>query len=676
METMGHLGGRPSIASRLRRMAVATTFAITAVLAGPVPSASAHATLLFTSPSVDGAVPTSPEAIQLVFDQEVVPSGSSLRLADDTGRTWPLGTVESGARGQTMSAQVLDTLPVGGYIVRWQAVAPDADAMLGEYRFAVGSTSGLSLGGGNVTTDGVAITTALRWLLFAGLALSLGGLLGGVLSDRAGRSTGESAPRPWVRGGALLGGLASACLALVVVGGGSVLEGFRSLSLDSLLSNAPGRLAVMEVGAFGVAAVASWMNWRRVAALFLLLVPVAEGLRAHPQAVDPGLGATVTAVHLIAAAIWIGSLVHVVRVGNSWRRRGVSAAALVGSYARLALWLFLAVVLSGSIAGLSMIPLDELTPTLFGTTYGRWLLAKLALVLLVVVLALCARAHLRRRTPAPQPSRSARWEVSALASVLAISGLLTALAPPVQADLPLPFPPPPVGPVVAVGGRAGFIGVGITASNGQVLVRLTAPDLSPALDDAQDHEYSLGGTVGLRGDDESAELRFRACGVGCFVAPVDWRSGVSTMALAVEAESVAGGTTAVSLAWPPRSAPEELKRVVAAMNEVRSLVLYEQVTSDSAEELESPQSLRLSGRAFLKSDPFASGIAPVVNVMSRSEGETTLAVAYPAVGTYILLTVDTTGRIIREQLAAAKHMVYRTFVYPEANSDEHEEHNH
>jgi hypothetical protein len=47
-------------------------------LVGPVPAASAHATLLFTTPAVDGAVPSTPQQIQLVFDQPVRPLGSSL----------------------------------------------------------------------------------------------------------------------------------------------------------------------------------------------------------------------------------------------------------------------------------------------------------------------------------------------------------------------------------------------------------------------------------------------------------------------------------------------------------------------------------------------------------------------------------------------------------------------
>lgn len=657
--------------SMLRSLVVAAIVAIVAVLVGPAAPASAHATLLFTSPAVDGAVPTSPEAIQLIFDQGVVPSGASLRLADDTGRVWRLGEVESGSSDQTLSARVLDTLPAGAYIVSWQATAKDAEVMVGLFRFAVGSISGLSLagGGGDVATRGLTATAALRWLLFVGLAMSLGGLIGGTLTSRLGRAATGRTPQPWLRAGALVGASASAGLALILVGGGSMLDGLRMVSLEALLASTPGQLALTQVVAFGAAAGLLGIKQRAMAGAVLLLVPVTEGLRAHPQAVNLALGATATAVHVAAASIWIGALIHVVRVGLSWRRQGASTAPLVGSYARMALWLFLAVVVSGSIAGLLLIPIDELGSTLVGTTYGRWLLAKLLLVAVVAVLAVWARIQLRRRPTDPQPARAASWEVTALVCVLGLSGLLTALGPPVQANEPLPFAPPAVGPVVAVGSRAGFIGVGVTASNGQVLVRLTSPDTALGLDEEGEKEFTLVGNVSRRGEDRATKLAFRACGAGCFVAPTTWMSGLNTVTLEAVDEtdggSLAGGTTAVNVAWPPRPAPGQLKRVVAAMRHVGQFTLYEQVTSDTTDGLGIQKRLRLTGRAFLESDPFGSGVAPVATRMARSEDESTLALAYPAEGIYIALTVDRTGRIIREQLAGPKHLVSRTFVYPD-----------
>lgn len=113
-------------------MAAAVVMSAIAVLAPPVPVASAHATL-FTTPTADGAVPVSPKALELVFDQAVVSSASSLKLSDTEGETWPIEHVESGRNGRTVTARVPTRLPFGQYLVRWQVTADDGDSMIGQY---------------------------------------------------------------------------------------------------------------------------------------------------------------------------------------------------------------------------------------------------------------------------------------------------------------------------------------------------------------------------------------------------------------------------------------------------------------------------------------------------------------------------------------------------------------
>lgn len=665
-----------------RAVRLLLAFATALVLAVPVispPPALAHATLLFTTPAPESAVPTSPQVIQLVFDQAVVPSDSALRVEDADGKSWHVGETSAGENGQTVTAKVLERLPTGAYVVGWEVTAQDGDVMIGKFQFAVGTTAGLSLGTATTGTEGATATTALRWLLFAGLALSLGGLVGARLVRRAAPDPESPQPSPWLMAGSLAGVVAAVGTALLLLGGGSVVEGLGRLSLRELAGSAPGRIVVAEVLAFAAAAALFLARKRAAGALALLMVPAAEGLRAHPQAADSGTGAVVTAVHLIAVAVWLGALVHVVRVAGTWRRRGVSAADLVSAYARMAQWLFLAVVLTGSLAVLVLIAPGELTSTLLGTTYGRWLLAKLAAVGAVTALAVWARAYLRRRADRPQPSRAAAAEIGVLGVVLAVSGLLTALTPPVQADRPLPFPPPPVGPVVAVGGRAGFIGVGVTASQDQLLVRLALPDSSAVEKPAGDQELDLTANLTSPGRTTPRRVKFRRCGDGCFVAPYSWPRGLNTVTLRAEAAGWPGGTTAVNVAWPPKPAPGRLKAAVAAMRKVRGFTLHEQVTSDTTQGLGSLRRLRMSGREFLDSEPYGSGLAPTVTLVRASKDESTLALAYPGEGTYVLLTVGRDGRIHREALASGTHLVTRTFVYPlprQKPDHDHDDHGH
>ncbi|GAB3662712.1 hypothetical protein GCM10027596_24780 [Nocardioides korecus] len=641
------------------------------LLAVPAAPASAHATLLFTTPTVDGAVPHSPGQIQLVFDQPVIPSPSGIQLTDDHGASMAVGMPKG--NGQTLTARVLATLPVGEYTVHWQGLARDGDAMLGEFHFAVGSDSGLTVGAGATSaTRGLRVTALLRWMLFAGLALGLGGLAGDVISRRHAELRPVSTTiRPWLLAGAVVGLLATLGLLVALAGDGSVLRGLGSADLGHVVTTVPGRVAAVEVLAFAVAAVLFVTRQRLLGGVVLSLVAVAEGFRAHPQAVVPGLGAVLTGVHLLAVAVWVGALVHVLRVGYAARRRGLRAAPIVAAYARLAVWLFLAVVVSGTVSAVLLIPGDSWVPTLFGTGYGLSLVVKLVMVAAVAALAVAARRSLRARPDRAQPRAAARFEAVGLVVVLGLSGLLTALAPPVRENGPLPFPPPPVGSTESLGARAGWIGIGTTLSEGQLVVRLTTPDLNKSVLKGSGAHYELvGDLAGPRGG-ESHDLSFRACGSGCFVAPAQWTRGSSTLTLKASSDRWQGGSTAIPISWPGRPALGRLRHIVTTMRRVPAFTLHEQVTSNTNQGAGRLNRLPMSGEDFLSRESYGSGSAPTVVLLEERAGETTLALAYPGEGTYVRLTVDRDGRILRETLSAANHLTSRTFVYPEGDDGEH-----
>lgn len=625
---------------------LAVLAACIALLLGVPAPAQAHATLLFTTPTADGAVPSSPPDIQLVFDQPVVPTDSALTL------TGPDGDIEVGAAvlshgGQVLSVPVRERLEPGEYEVAWGVTARDGDSMAGEFRFAIGSSAGLSLTSQTPATPGAGLIGVLRWLLFAGLALLLGGMTGERL---AARSTEPGDPRPLLRTGAVLAVVATLGLALVQAGGGSLLGGVSRVG--ALIDSTPGRIALAELA---LALLVLLVQRRPVLLVGAVAIAALEGLRAHPHAELPGWGALLITVHLVAAAVWIGALVHTVRVARS--RGGAGARVAVVAYARLALWLVVAVLLAGTLAAMTLTPLNGIVPVLTGTSYGRWLFVKLGLVLLALAFALAARWFLRRGRS--QPSAAARMEVGALAGVLVASAALTALAPPAAGDAPLPFPPPPSGPVVALGTRAGWIGIGATASQGQLVVRLVTPDVDAGEADAQEENFTLAGNLAST-TGQQHKLQFRACGQGCFVAPVGWRSGHNTVTLNAHSERFDGGTAAIVVPWPSRPAPDLLRKAVTATDVERHVVIHEQVTSDTSSGL-GDLGIPLTGREYLNTGPFGSGRAPVVVRLD----EHTLALGYPAEATYVQLTLDDDDRIVREVLAAPNHLVTRTLVYPE-----------
>src|SRR5260370_4874255 len=77
------------------------------------PAASAHATLLFTSPSADSAVPFSPKAITLTFNQSVTLAGTPVTLAGPGGHKIALGPARESAGRRVVTVPVTISLPDG-----------------------------------------------------------------------------------------------------------------------------------------------------------------------------------------------------------------------------------------------------------------------------------------------------------------------------------------------------------------------------------------------------------------------------------------------------------------------------------------------------------------------------------------------------------------------------------
>jgi copper transport protein len=653
-------GGRR--AGRLRRRMAVVTAGLVALLGlalGMAPAASAHASLLFTTPGVGTSVAAPPKTLTLIFDQPVTLTGKAVRVARQNAAPVAVGSAVRDRTGSVVTAPVEQSLSPGAYTVTWQVIAQDGDVVTGSYEFGVGPgvSGALSTGGlGSSATSGQAATTVLRWVLFASLALVLGEAAAVRLARRH-LPGGVTAPRLWALPAALVGTVAALGLAGLIVGDGSLLEALADPGFGKL-SGRPGVLALVEVGAFAAAALLALVrpSWAWVP---LVAVVGAEGWRAHPEAFSPGWGAVVTVVHVAAAAVWVGALVYVLRCMVAWRSLPGAAWAALGSYARLAGWLFGAVVGTGVLSALIVVPLHALVTT----GYGWLLLCKAALVAVIAGYALASRARLRTGRERGLPVRWVRLETGLLAGVLVVAATLTGAAPPRQSGGALPVAPPPSGPVVPVGARAGLIGLSVQASAGQVVVRLTAPGADAPGSDAG---YRLAATLAapsgaVRG------LKLRGCGTGCFVAPVTWQTWASHLTLRADSRDWEGGTASVAVPWPGRDGAEALQAVAKDLRGTGTFTLYEQVTSDTSSGAGNPHSLPVTGKDFLTSEPYSGGRATYADLVPGTGGTATLLLGYPTEKVQVELALDARGRIVRETLTDPNHLVNRTFIYPEGN---------
>ncbi|MPY50032.1 CopD family protein [Streptomyces acidicola] len=286
-------------------------------------------------------------------------------------------------------------------------------------------------GTGEAAAPGAGGIAVLRTVLFAALCIPAGELFAAWLARRVPGAPAE-APRSWAPYAAAAGFVAALGLASVVATGNLVPGSLADIDVGGLYETRDGKLALLEVNAFAAAGLCALSRRPATQAWPLAAVAVAEALRAHPTTEHtPLAGSGLTLVHVVCAALWVGGLLHVLRMLRRWG--GTEAgAALLGLYARVAAVLLAAITATGVWSTLRRMPPDTVLEQLTTTAYGRVLLAKVLLVAVVAVLALVARVRLARASDPLSACSPARAEVVALAAVVAVSAVLTALPVPIR----------------------------------------------------------------------------------------------------------------------------------------------------------------------------------------------------------------------------------------------------
>lgn len=420
---------------------------IVAVTVLNVVPASAHSVLESTSPVQGSTVDTAPDAIRLAFNEDVEISVGSIRLFDARGDEIEVGKV-SRRSGKEIDA---DAPPIGNgsYVVSWRAVSSDGHPINGAFTFAVGRPSAGSTSGlvdRLLSDSGSAVVATLqaveRWAVFSLLALVVGGVA--MLATLWRDVTGAGVRVRWLERLAWAGALVSLVgigVQGAYAGGFGVVASFRPGLWMDVLQTRYGQAALARAFLFALGGVV--MRRRRpselpVAAVVVWGVALLGTITVSGHAVTGRwvpIAVIADLVHLVAMSIWVGGLAVAATMLRGARSESADDADVptrraLGRFSAAALVSVIALAASGGLQGIRQ---TGRPAALFDTAYGRLLVIKVALVLVVVAVAWVSRRRLRSWS-AGDLRRSVVLELGVIAGVLVVTSLLSASIPAIEAQ--------------------------------------------------------------------------------------------------------------------------------------------------------------------------------------------------------------------------------------------------
>jgi copper transport protein len=399
-----------TIAPRVRTLVLLLLAAACALLAGAGP-ASAHAAVTGSDPGQGAVVDKAPARISLTFSEQVALSDDSLRVLDPEGKRVDTGK-PANVSGTTYAVPLHSGLPDGTYTVAYQVVSADSHPVAGAYTFSIGAPSKTSVSvSGQSADDGV-----VGWLYGFGRYVSYGGFI--VMAGGAAfvlacwrRGSGVRPVQRFVVSGWVA--LTAATLALLLLrgsftGSGKVSDIFDLSLLGQVLQTKSGaalvsRLLLLAAAALFIAVLFGAYDKREDAqekrdltfGLSIGGIVVAAGLAAswamseHASVgLQAGIAMPVDVLHLLAVAAWLGGLgALLVALYRAPADTPVDTAA-VHRFSRLAFGSVLALIATGTYQSWRQLGSWS---AFTDTRYGQLLLAKIALVVVLVGVAWISR---------------------------------------------------------------------------------------------------------------------------------------------------------------------------------------------------------------------------------------------------------------------------------------------
>lgn len=400
------------------------------LFAAGMPSVSAHATLEKSVPEQGANLSVSPAQIELNFNERIEGNFFDIQVFDQARKNVAKAQVELSQNHKGL-ALPLPKLKDGVYTVSYHIISQDGHPIEDSYIFTVGQTSEQAEWGqessdgeqgletGIQSEDGLKYATRILHLF--SLLFLVGFAAWGVISREFRRKLGQN------YNGWLLQLQRIQFIALLLAIYFQLNDLLGEAGLDQIFTLFTGTkvgllwlisLALSLLG-FLVLGRSAWGD-----GLWISGMLAAKALNGHASAFEPIAGPVIMDfVHLLASALWAGGLLLLVLF---WRKEKQAVSGWLPQFSRIALLSIIALVVTGSLMTLHFLS-KNLTYLLY-TTWGQILIAKVALVLLVIIVAALIRYRIRKKG-ASSVSGFVKVDVTLMVVIVILVGFLTYLSP-------------------------------------------------------------------------------------------------------------------------------------------------------------------------------------------------------------------------------------------------------
>jgi copper transport protein len=389
--------------------------------------ASAHATLKMADPAPDSELEESPKEIVLTFDERLEDELYSIKVFNENGERVVNAKPEM-SKDQTSIKQPLPELPDGNYVISYNVISADGHPIRSAYVISLGEETVFQrdvnqqvLETQKSSTAATGIKSLVRILFYMALILTTGWIVWGTIYSL------KEEMKPTFRQRAFQLQIA---LFITSVGVGllqllELLDRGTLTEVASILTGTTVGISLLSSVLLSLLGFFILLRFKWIDLVWVFLILTAKSFNGHAVAFESeirSMSLELAFIHLLSAAVWAGGLLYIL---TFWKKQKEHIRQFLPFFSQFALISMVMLFLTGSAYTLIFVP--ELN-YLLQTVWGKLLLFKVALVLLVFIIGAILRVKLKKKKE-DSIGRLVKFDFSLMMIILGIVGVITFLNP-------------------------------------------------------------------------------------------------------------------------------------------------------------------------------------------------------------------------------------------------------